>query len=169
MADQGRVLAGKGTLDSGTQTLPLLYSAPASDFHDITTGNNGFSARSGYDLVTGLGSPKTNLLIPFLVSGTITSPPPPPPSSGPTIASITASATTVTEGSPLTLTANGVSDPNRSGLTVTFYEEDNNVAGLQTECKQWRFRVHARNRWLQRDCARYDGRDRHLHILRPAH
>lgn len=34
-----------------------LYSAPAGDFRDITSGTNGFPATVGYDLVTGLGSP----------------------------------------------------------------------------------------------------------------
>jgi hypothetical protein len=69
LADEGRNAAGKSTLNSRTQTLPLLYSAPAEDFHDITLGNNGYSAGAGYDLVTGLGSPVANLLIPWLVSG----------------------------------------------------------------------------------------------------
>jgi kumamolisin len=38
---------------------PLLYSAPEStDFHDITSGNNGYySAGPGWDACTGLGSP----------------------------------------------------------------------------------------------------------------
>jgi len=134
VADQGRVLAGAGTLDSYSQTLPLLYSAPAADFHDITTGNNGYSAGTGYDLVTGRGSPKANLLLPFLVSGTIstTPPTPPPTSTAPTVSSLTANASTVTAGAALTLTANGVSDPGATGLAVTFYEESNGLAGLQT-------------------------------------
>jgi hypothetical protein len=132
VADQGRVIAGETTLDSRTQTLPLLYSAPAADYHDITTGNNGFSAGSGYDLVTGRGSPQANLLIPYLVNGTIVVTTPPVTTTGPTITSISASAQTIAEGQPLTLTAEGVSDPGASGVAVTFYEESNNVAGLQT-------------------------------------
>ena len=36
------------------------------DFHDITQGNNGYPAGPGYDLVTGLGTPKANLLLPHL-------------------------------------------------------------------------------------------------------
>jgi subtilase family serine protease len=66
IADQGRVIAGKSTLDGKTQTLPTLYSLPSSDFHDITSGSNGFSAGPGYDLVTGLGTPIANLLVPAL-------------------------------------------------------------------------------------------------------
>ena len=66
---QGRALAGLTPLDGATQTLPALYGTvsglpvSASDFHDITTGNNGFAAGTGYDLVTGLGTPKAATLI----------------------------------------------------------------------------------------------------------
>src|SRR5207245_3149074 len=38
-------------------TLPKLYSVASSDYHDITSGNNGYPAAAGYDLVTGRGSP----------------------------------------------------------------------------------------------------------------
>ena len=44
IADEGRQLAGKHSLDGRTQTLPALYNMPASNFHDITTGNNGYLA-----------------------------------------------------------------------------------------------------------------------------
>jgi hypothetical protein len=41
----------------------LIYSAPSIDFNDITSGSNkGFSAGPGYDMVTGLGSPKADLV-----------------------------------------------------------------------------------------------------------
>jgi hypothetical protein len=36
IADQGRALAGKGSLDGPTQTLPTLYALPATDFHTIS-------------------------------------------------------------------------------------------------------------------------------------
>ncbi|PWK87528.1 pre-peptidase C-terminal domain-containing protein [Fulvimonas soli] len=50
-----RVLAAKGT-DVGFAG-PLIYQLPASDFHDITSGNNdGESASAGYDLASGRGS-----------------------------------------------------------------------------------------------------------------
>jgi len=58
VADQGRALAGLGTLDGATQTLPLLYSVSSADFRDITAGSNGHRATAGYDLVTGLGTPR---------------------------------------------------------------------------------------------------------------
>jgi len=65
--NQGRVLGGLTPMDGRTQTLPKLYSLPASDFHDITTGNNGYAAGPGYDLVTGRGTPIANLLISDMV------------------------------------------------------------------------------------------------------
>ena len=41
---------------------PLIYAVYptpeySSDFHDVTSGNNGYAAGSGWDLVTGLGTP----------------------------------------------------------------------------------------------------------------
>lgn len=67
LADQARSTAGLSSLDGATQTLPRLYSLPASDFHDVTSGSNGtFSAGPGYDEVTGLGTPVGNLLVPDL-------------------------------------------------------------------------------------------------------
>ena len=66
LADQVRANASLSTLDGPSQTLPRLYQLPASDFHDVTTGNNGFSAGPGYDLVTGIGTPVANLLVPDL-------------------------------------------------------------------------------------------------------
>ncbi|WP_406664876.1 protease pro-enzyme activation domain-containing protein [Gallaecimonas sp. GXIMD1310] len=50
-----RVIAVKGT--SVGFAAPLLYNLPASDFHDVTSGNNGGStASTGYDLASGRGS-----------------------------------------------------------------------------------------------------------------
>jgi len=62
IADQGLATGGRGSL-SGTQAQADLFALPSSDFHDITTGFNGYSATPGYDLVTGLGSPKANAVI----------------------------------------------------------------------------------------------------------
>jgi hypothetical protein len=66
IADQGRFVNGLAPLGGPTQTLPALYSVPQSDYHDITVGNNFFSAGPGYDLVTGRGSPVASKLIPDL-------------------------------------------------------------------------------------------------------
>jgi hypothetical protein len=81
IADQGRVANGLQPLSS-TDTLGYLYTSSASSFHDITSGNTGtydvlgtngnvigtisVSAVKGYDMVTGLGSPVANVLIPSL-------------------------------------------------------------------------------------------------------
>jgi kumamolisin len=51
---------------------PTIYSIGVSssydtDFHDITSGNNGFTAVVGYDLDTGWGSPKGYYLINAIV------------------------------------------------------------------------------------------------------
>lgn len=62
IADQGLATAGQPTL-SNTQVQTDLYSLPSSDFHSITTGFNGYDATSGYNLVTGLGTPIANLMI----------------------------------------------------------------------------------------------------------
>jgi hypothetical protein len=71
IADQGRALAGLGSLDSVSQTLPKLYSVSAADFHDITSGSSYgvpvYSAGAGYDLVTGRGTPVANKLVADLV------------------------------------------------------------------------------------------------------
>jgi hypothetical protein len=63
ITDQERVANGDSLLDGPSQTLPLLYGLPQADFHDITSGNNGFAAGPGYDLVTGRGTP----VVPSLV------------------------------------------------------------------------------------------------------
>jgi hypothetical protein len=60
IADQGRAIHGQGTL-SNVQS--ALYALPASDFHDITSGSNGYAATDGYDLVTGRGSPVANSIV----------------------------------------------------------------------------------------------------------
>jgi hypothetical protein len=71
IANQGRVAEGAPTLDSPTnptQTLQAIYSLPSTDYHDVTTGYNGDFAGTGYDEVTGLGSPIANLLVPALTN-----------------------------------------------------------------------------------------------------
>src|SRR5262249_11708334 len=63
IANQGRVLAGATTLDGPGQALPALCAISPPDFNDVTHGNNGvFSAKTGYDEVTGMGSPKAQFL-----------------------------------------------------------------------------------------------------------
>ena len=64
IADQLRVAEGLTPMDGPSQTLPILYGMQAGDFHDITVGNNGYAAGPGYDMVTGIGSPVANNLVP---------------------------------------------------------------------------------------------------------
>ena len=88
IANQGRSIAGLTSLDGVTQTLPDLYSLYAaygttgystytSYFNDVTSGGSGGyggghhgppgsssnSATNGYDVITGLGSPKAAAVI----------------------------------------------------------------------------------------------------------
>ncbi|MDB5327946.1 MAG: pcp 3, partial [Phycisphaerales bacterium] len=70
LTNQGRALNGVGSLTGIDQTLPRLYGLPASNLHDITTGNNGYAAGAGYDLVTGRGTPIVTTLLPNLAGGT---------------------------------------------------------------------------------------------------
>jgi len=69
-------LANQQSLENGGKPLgfinPALYSIGLSssydsDFHDVTTGSNGYSATTGYDLATGLGSPNQSGLINALI------------------------------------------------------------------------------------------------------
>jgi hypothetical protein len=70
IVDQGRAINGLGSLDGPTQTLPALYEAASTaystNFNDIVGGSNGYKAVPGYDMATGLGSPKANGLVPTL-------------------------------------------------------------------------------------------------------
>jgi subtilase family serine protease len=60
IADQGRAAA---SLPALANTQSLVYSLPSTDFHDITSGSNGYAATTGYDLATGLGSPIANKVV----------------------------------------------------------------------------------------------------------
>ena len=71
LVNQGRVAAGKTTLSSngGTTSQAALYAAPASSFNSITSGTNGgYNAAAGYNLVTGLGTPVADMLLPALIA-----------------------------------------------------------------------------------------------------
>src|SRR5262245_26699469 len=72
IADQGRLLAGQAP-PSSADTLAAVYAMPAANFHDITSGNNGYAAAAGYDLVTGRGTPRANLVVNYLVSTAVSS------------------------------------------------------------------------------------------------
>jgi hypothetical protein len=74
LVNQGRIAAGESTIGSPsdpTATQTALYEIPASDYNAISTGNNGYAATAGYNLVTGLGTPIANLLVSDLIANTV--------------------------------------------------------------------------------------------------
>lgn len=64
VSDQLRAVSGLGRLSGGGfQAASIVYGLPASTLYDVTAGSNGpcggvCTASSGYDFVTGLGSPR---------------------------------------------------------------------------------------------------------------
>ncbi len=77
IANQGRELAGLPELDI-PELMTAIYDMPASNFNDITISGGGPAnpAEPGYDLVTGRGTPKGELIVEYLVglgsiSGTV--------------------------------------------------------------------------------------------------
>jgi hypothetical protein len=79
LADQGRTLQSKSALSSNSLTTSPVYTAAtntvanptlySTNYHDITTGHAGFyQAGARYDLITGLGSPIANALVPYLIN-----------------------------------------------------------------------------------------------------
>ncbi len=72
LANQARANLGKGPIGDLNPTLYSIYHSAryATDFHDITVGNDqlvgssvGFSAGAGYDVASGIGSPVVDQLI----------------------------------------------------------------------------------------------------------
>ena len=118
---------------------PTLYSIGAgssytADFHDITSGSNGFSATTGYDLATGWGSPNGSGLITALAG---TAAPGFSLSASPNSVSIVQGSSgestitsSVTGGfdSPVSLTASG----QPSGVTIGFSPTSITGAGTST-------------------------------------
>jgi hypothetical protein len=106
LANQGRLLSQLNSL-SGGDTLAKIYGLSPDNFHDITTGFNGYQAGPGYDLVTGRGSPKVDALVPNLsgANGVI---------SGYVYNDLNA------DGS-----SDGGTDPGIDGLTVNLYQDTN--------------------------------------------
>ncbi len=70
LANQARAAAKLGPLTDGHQALYSLAATAANYakyYRDITAGYNGdYAAQTGYDFITGIGSPKTRTLIPAL-------------------------------------------------------------------------------------------------------
>jgi kumamolisin len=76
-------LTNQQSIANGNKALgfinPSLYSIGASssydtDFHDVTSGSNGYSATTGYDLATGWGSPNGSGLLNALAGSVSTTP-----------------------------------------------------------------------------------------------
>lgn len=76
-------LVNQQSVANGNKTLgfinPSLYTLGAgssydTDFHDVTSGSNGYSATTGYDLATGWGSPNGTALITALTGSSTTTP-----------------------------------------------------------------------------------------------
>jgi hypothetical protein len=70
LVNQGRVAVGEATLNTvtPTDTQQALYRLPQSDYNVIASGSNGYNANAGYNLVTGLGTPVANLMVPDLIA-----------------------------------------------------------------------------------------------------
>jgi hypothetical protein len=117
IANQGRTLDGKPTLDGATQTLPALYQLPSNDFHDLTAGINGaYSANPGYDLITGRGSPLADKVVAGLVSyGTQTA-----SSAAPWVVKPASSDPGMVTARTAVLSVLGGDDSGASGLTYTW-------------------------------------------------
>jgi len=118
---------------------PTLYTIGASssydsDFHDITSGSNGYSATVGYDLATGWGSPYGSNLISALAgsatSGFSLSASPNSVSVVQGNSGTSTITSTVTGGfdSAVTLSASG----QPTGVTVTFGTNPITGAGIST-------------------------------------
>ncbi|MDX6204044.1 MAG: kumamolisin, partial [Frankiales bacterium] len=71
-------LGSRGATNGGLGDLhSALYTAPAADFRDVTSGTNGFyTAKPGYDMVTGLGAPLWGKVVDRLLTQPVISVPP---------------------------------------------------------------------------------------------
>ena len=119
---------------------PALYniglgSSYDADFHDITSGSNGYSATTGYDLATGWGSPNGSNLLSALLGAIST------PGFGLTASPTTVSvlqggtgrstiASTVLNGFNSTISLSATGQP--AGVTVTFSPTSITGAGTST-------------------------------------
>ena len=138
LVNQQLVANGKSTIGFLNPTIysQNVTSSYAADFHDISSGTSGsFSAVSGYDLVTGWGSPDSGLISALTGSGTQN--PSFSLSASPTSLSVAAGSSgtstitsTVSNGfdSAVTLSASGLP----SGVTVGFSPSSITGAGSST-------------------------------------
>ena len=119
---------------------PTLYSIGLgssydTDFHDITSGSNGYSATTGYDLATGLGSPNGSGLINALAGNSSTagfslSASPASVSVAQGNSGTSTITSTVTGGFNSTISLSASGQP--SGVTVSFSPTSITGAGTST-------------------------------------
>jgi kumamolisin len=106
-----------------------LSSGHANAFHDVTSGSNGFPAVSGYDLVTGWGSPNGPGLINALTA----------PASGPAVSITPGSLTWATVLVGTKVCCKTVTVTNTGSATVTFSSiattGDFGLMTVATSCK----------------------------------
>ena len=74
IADQGRALAGRQSLDGPTQTLPSLYAFASADRNTANDPFHQIPGEASGNTETGLGSPNGPALVADLVASTITIP-----------------------------------------------------------------------------------------------
>jgi subtilase family serine protease len=130
LANGGKAL---GFINPSLYTIGL-GSSYTTDFHDITSGSNGYSATSGYDLATGWGSPNGAGLI-----NSLTGPPAPGFSLSASPASLSVAegksgtstiTSTVTGGFDSAISLSATGQP--SGVTVSFSPASITGAGTST-------------------------------------
>ena len=124
--NQGRTINSQPVYD-GMSLATALYQLPSGDYHDIVAGNNGFAAGAGYDLVTGIGSPRANLLVNDLIGA-------PQPPQSPTNLDLSTSSDSgnsnsdnITNDSTPTFTGNAL-----PGTTIKLYADANQVGTATT-------------------------------------
>jgi hypothetical protein len=73
IADQGRAIAGKGSLDGGTETLPTLYALAPGNYNPVSPVRRmRLTATATANTATGLGTPVGPNLISGLVASDLT-------------------------------------------------------------------------------------------------
>jgi hypothetical protein len=114
------------SINSAPSLLYSLATSPTSPnyatyYHDITSGNNGaHSAGTGYDLVTGLGSPIGNQIILALAAGAPLQAAQPTfsPPAGTYSTAQTVTISTTTSGATINYTTDGTTPTETHGLSI---------------------------------------------------
>lgn len=138
IANQGRALASQAPINATDpqEVMTVLYNGAGTGmFRDVTsgtsTGSPHYSAGTGYDYVTGLGSPVANLVVQAF-SGNVSVTPPAPSDT----LVVTSSPTTTTAGNTfnLTITAQTPDGSTDTGYTGTVHFSSSDVqAGLPSD------------------------------------